>query len=145
MIDMKYIVLYSSQTGLTKKIAYSIASALPHGTPCLPMLQIPEDIASYDCVFLGCWMRADDPDKVAHEVLHTIANPHLVLFVSLHGDLFSDETSKKLHNIIEELPDGIVIDGTFITSIEEDIIPDDQNLEFAKTFAENTMYRLEQG
>ncbi|MCH4166716.1 MAG: flavodoxin family protein [Megasphaera sp.] len=140
---MKYIVLYSSQTGLTKKIAHAIASVLPKETPCLPILQMPSDIASYDCLFLGCWMRADEPDKVAEAVLRRIQNGHVALFVSLHGDLFSDETSKRLHNVIEELPRGTVVDGTFITSIEDDFIPDDRNLEFARTFAENTMDRLE--
>lgn len=140
---MKYIVLYSSRTGLTKRIARSIADALPAGTPCLPVLQAPADIASDDCLFLGCWMHADEPDQIADEVLHQIRNSHLALFVSLHGTLFSDTIAKKLHHIVEKLPDGIAIEGTFITSMEEDMISSDANLEFAKTFAENTLDRLE--
>lgn len=54
---MKIIVLYSSRTGNTRKVAEAIASALPVGTPCLDLTQpLPEDLDAYDCVFLGYWV-----------------------------------------------------------------------------------------
>ena len=53
---MKIIVLYSSRTGNTKKVAEAIASALPAGTPCLPAAKAPSDIETYDLVFMGYWV-----------------------------------------------------------------------------------------
>ena len=48
---MKTIVLYSTRTGNTKKVAEAIAEALPAGTPCLSVKEVPADIDRYDCVF----------------------------------------------------------------------------------------------
>ena len=53
---MKTIVLYSSRTGNTKKVAQAVAGALPAGTPCLPVAEAPSDIEAYDLVFLGYWV-----------------------------------------------------------------------------------------
>lgn len=59
---MKTIVLYSSRTGNTRKVAEAIASALPAGTPCLDLTQpLPEDLDAYDCVFLGYWVETKAP------------------------------------------------------------------------------------
>ena len=37
---MKTIVLYSTRTGNTKKVAEAIAEALPAGTPCLSVKEV---------------------------------------------------------------------------------------------------------
>lgn len=55
---MKSIVLYSSHTGRTKKIAEHVVSGLPEGTPCLPVEEMPADINSYDCVFWAAGLTA---------------------------------------------------------------------------------------
>ena len=50
---MKYMVVYSSRTGNTKKVAEAIVSALPEGTPCVAVAEAPADLSAYDCVFAG--------------------------------------------------------------------------------------------
>ena len=49
---MKAIVIYSSRTGNTKLVAEAMASALPAGTPCVSVKEVPADLASYDVVFM---------------------------------------------------------------------------------------------
>ena len=71
---MKSIVLYSSHTGRTKKIAEHVVSGLPEGTPCLPVEEMPADINSYDCVFLGCWADGDAVDAGAAQALEQLDN-----------------------------------------------------------------------
>ena len=59
---MKAIVLYSSRTGNTQKVAAAIRQGLPADTPCLPVSEAPASLAAYDCVFLGYWVDRGLPD-----------------------------------------------------------------------------------
>lgn len=43
---MKAIVIYSTLTGNTQKIAEAIAGALPMGTPCTSIENMPEELDS---------------------------------------------------------------------------------------------------
>ena len=53
---MKSIILYSSLTGNTKRVAEAMASVMPEGTPCVPVKEAPENLADYDNVFVGFWV-----------------------------------------------------------------------------------------
>ena len=53
---MKSIILYSSLTGNTKRVAEAMASVMPEGTPCVPVKEAPENLADYDTVFVGFWV-----------------------------------------------------------------------------------------
>ena len=79
---MKSIVIYSSLTGNTKQVAEAITSALPKGTPCVSMKELPSDIASYDLVFAGFWVDKGTANKEARDVLATLHNPHIALFAT---------------------------------------------------------------
>ena len=71
---MKSIVIYSSRTGNTKMVAEAIASALPEGTPCVTVKEVPADLASYDVVFMGFWADQGNADKAAQAVIKEITN-----------------------------------------------------------------------
>lgn len=95
---MKYIVIYSSKTGNTKMVAEAIAGALPEGTPCVSVKEIPEDVASYDCAFVGYWVDRGTADAAAKQVLETIETPKLALFATLGADPKSEHAAKCLVN-----------------------------------------------
>ncbi len=145
---MKFIVLYSSHTGRTKKIAEHIVKGLPEGTPCLPVSEMPADITSYDCVFLGCWADGDTVDEVASHAIEKLNNKNIALFVTVQSGPFSDDSSKILRAVIETLPSGCNIVGTYITPTfteTDDGESARKAMLFAKDFAENTHSRLAAG
>ena len=148
-IHMKSIVIYSSQTGRTRKIAEAIAAGLPQGTPCLPLNEMPANIKDYDCVFFGLWEDRRGPDPEAQAVLKTLENEHIVIFATVHDDVFSDNVSKTLRNMIESLPPQTRVDGTYVTCTDgshaKEPIRDNEDLRLsdAPDFAENTLRRIE--
>lgn len=66
---MKALVLYSSETGRTKKLAEAVRSVLPANTDFLPMEQAPERFDDYDIVFVGVWFLNLKLDKKSRAVL----------------------------------------------------------------------------
>lgn len=80
---MKYIVLYSSRTGNTKKIAQAMTEVLPEGTPCLLMKEAPVDLSNYDCVCMGFWADKGTANNEAQKYLSRLQNDTVVLFATL--------------------------------------------------------------
>lgn len=112
---MKTIVLYSSRTGNTRKVAEAIAAALPEGTPCRDLNRdLPDDLASYDCVFLGYWVDKGTADAGAQQVLARLCNPHVALFATLGADPHSEHARKSLENGAALLPEGMEVTDSFI-------------------------------
>lgn len=111
---MKCIVLYSTRTGNTKKVAEAVASALPEGTPCLSVKDMPGNIGEYDCVFLGFWVDRGTADKDSQDALKGLTNKHVALFATLGADPRSDHAAKSLENGAAFLPEGVEVVGTFI-------------------------------
>ena len=101
---MKTIVLYSTRTGNTKKVAEAIASSLPTGTPCVSVKEVPADIASYDCVFLGFWVDRGSADKDSQETLKTLHNKHVAVFATLGADPKSEHAAASLQAGVDFLP-----------------------------------------
>lgn len=66
---MKALVLYSSQTGRTKKFAEAIRSVLPDNTDFLPMEEAPASLDAYDIVFAGIWFLDHALDSVSRKAL----------------------------------------------------------------------------
>ena len=111
---MRTIVVYSSLTGNTKKIAEAIAGALPEGTAAVPVKEAPADLADYDCVFLGFWVDRGNADKTAADLLATLGNKHVALFATLGADPRSPHAAESLDKAAELLPDGKMPAGKFI-------------------------------
>ncbi|MDD3115030.1 MAG: flavodoxin family protein [Anaerovibrio sp.] len=100
---MKAIVIYSTLTGNTQKIAEAIAGALPMGTPCTSIENMPEELDSYDLVFAGYWVDKGGPDAKSKELLGKLTNPHVALFATLGAYPDSDHAKKSLDNGAEAL------------------------------------------
>lgn len=145
---MKPIVLYSSPTGVTKNIAEAVVKALPKHTPCLSVSEVPKELEAYDCVFLGFCMSHGVADEASQQVFNILGNgQHVAVFITVDGDIYSDDASKGLHGIIECLPKGIHVDGTYITSLEEYTTMTAEehhnHLRFVSDFAKNTYERMQ--
>lgn len=143
MIGMKTIVLYSSYTGKTKGIAEAVAQGIGVDTPCVSLDAIPADIDTYECVFFGCYIESGFIDAKSQEILKTIHNKKVAIFVTMWIGPYSDDIAKRLRRIVEFLPQGCQIVGTYITPVD-DAAGDQQEREhrLAADFAANTMHRL---
>lgn len=94
----KYIVLYSSRTGNTKKIAEAICSALPVGTPCRSVGEAPTDLNDYDCLFIGFWVDRGTADQQTQQLLQQVSHRHIALFATLGADPCSQHAADSLRN-----------------------------------------------
>lgn len=104
---MKYLVLYSTRTGNTQMVAQAIQSALPAGTPCCNIKEgLPENLAAYDCVFMGFWVDKGTADDASKAVLAQLHNKTAAIFATLGADPQSDHAKKSLENGAALLPDG---------------------------------------
>ena len=78
---MKALVVYSSRTGNTRKIAEAIAAVLP-GCEIYPVESAPAP-EGYDLVAVGYWVDKGMPDADAKRYLESIENCTVALFGTL--------------------------------------------------------------
>lgn len=76
---MKAIVIYSSKTGNTKRVAEAILSALPKGTPLITTRDV-QRVADYDLVFMGYWVDKGTADTAAQEAMAKITGKMVAIF-----------------------------------------------------------------
>lgn len=145
---MKALVLYSSQTGRTKKFAEAIRSVLPKNTDFLPMEQAPEHFDDYDIVFAGIWFLDYKLDSVSQSVLQRLNAKKVAIFATMHRDLYSDEISKNLRQAVDLLPTHVWVAGTHVSYIDESIArtplgkQESLRLDTLQDFAANTYERV---
>jgi flavodoxin len=111
---MKSLILYSSKTGNTKKIAEAIAQALPAGTPCLPVGEAPANLSGYDCVFAGFWVDRGTADAQAKKLLERLDHPRVALFATLGADPRSQHAADSLSNAAALRPGNVPLFNRFI-------------------------------
>ena len=78
---MKALVVYSSRTGNTRKIAEAIAAVLP-GCEIHPVESAPAP-EGYDLVAVGYWVDKGMPDAQAKAYLETVRDANVALFGTL--------------------------------------------------------------
>ena len=146
---MKALVLYSSETGRTKKLAEAVLSVLPANTDFLPMEEAPESFDDYDIVFAGIWFLNLKLDEKSRSLLPRLKAKKVALFATMHRDLFSDDISKNLRQAVELLPEGVWVAGTHVVYVAESMaeipfgVDELLDTETVKNFAENTYSRIE--
>ena len=146
---MKALVLYSSETGRTKKLAEAVLSVLPANTDFLPMEEAPESFDDYDIVFAGIWFLNLKLDEKSRSLLPRLKAKKVALFATMHRDLFSDVISKNLRQAVELLPEGVWVAGTHVVYVDESMaeiplgVDELLDTETVKNFAENTYSRIE--
>lgn len=79
---MKTLVVYSSLTGNTKKVAQAMAEVLPECT-LVAVEDAPASVEEYDFVAAGYWVDRGMPDARTRTWLESVKNANLVLFGTL--------------------------------------------------------------
>ncbi len=80
---MKELIIYSSATGNTKKLADAIHEELPQAL-CIKTLDFSEEmIKDHDIIYVGYWVDKGDVDPVTKNALQLIKNHKLVFFGTL--------------------------------------------------------------
>jgi flavodoxin len=80
---MKSLVVYSSQSGNTRKLAEAVFDALPGEKALYPVDEAP-DPSDYGFIAVGFWLMGGKPDPKSSEYLGKIGEKPLFLFAT-HG------------------------------------------------------------
>ena len=90
---MKALVVYSTLTGNTKKVAEAVAKAFPEGTECVRIQDAPAP-DGYDVIALGFWVDKGHADDTAAEYMKKITGKKIFTFFTL-GAYPDGEHAKK--------------------------------------------------
>ena len=110
---MKSIVVVSSQTGNTLKLASAVAYALNDNVEAVKVEEKP-DIGDYDLVAVGCWINRGTADARAQEFIRTIKGKKVAFFATLGAYPDSEHARKSLENIANLFDESNEIVGRFI-------------------------------
>lgn len=108
---MKSLVVYSSQTGNTRKLAQAVFNTLTVEKDIYPINEAP-DPYSYDFIAIGFWLKAGKPDPETMEYLPKIKLKSLFLFAT-HGAAAGSTHVQKAMDYAKELALEAKIVGTF--------------------------------
>jgi flavodoxin len=108
---MKSIIVYSSQTGNTQKLAETIYENLSDDKNIFKIEDAP-DPSGFDLVCLGFWLMAGKPDPKSQDYLTKITNQKLFLFAT-HGAESQSEHAQQAMNTAKSMANQADIIGSF--------------------------------
>ena len=108
---MKALVVYSSKSGNTKKLAEGLFGALQYEKDLVAMADNPNP-ADYDFVAVGFWVQGGEPDPATQEFLPKIRDKEVFLFAT-HGSAKNSDHAKKAMHKAKELVTSGRITGEF--------------------------------
>ena len=108
---MNSLIVYSSNTGNTKKLAQAVYDSLTGSKELYPITEAP-DPAGYDFVALGFWLQAGKPDPKSAEYIGRVGKNSLFLFVT-HGAAPGSEHALKAMDHAKSLAPEANILGTY--------------------------------
>ncbi len=107
---METLIVYSSKSGNTKRLAEAVCDFLP-GAGIKPVEEKP-DPAGYDLVAIGFWLMAGKADPATCEYLQNFA-PSKVFFFATHGAAAGSVHAEKGMQSARDLVASSTIVGTF--------------------------------
>ena len=105
---MKVLIVYSSRTTNTRKLAEAIHVALPDAE-LSPVTFAPAP-DQYDLVFLGTWIENGTADEAAREYIRKIQGKKVAVFVTLGDYPDSQHAEESMGNVVNLLAENTVID-----------------------------------
>ncbi|TKB27420.1 flavodoxin family protein [Desulfopila sp. IMCC35006] len=108
---MKALVVYSSKTGNTRKLAEALFGALQCEKDLLSVSDNP-DPSGYDFVAVGFWLRGGLPDTASQDFLPKIGEKEVFLFAT-HGAARDSDHARNGLNKAKELASPARICGVF--------------------------------
>lgn len=119
---MKSMVVYSSRTGNTKKVAEALYKALPEPKDLFNVDDNP-DSTHYDLIVTGYWVDKGTADAKAREFFKTLNNKQVAIFGTLGAYPDSDHANSCRENVKDLLADNTIL-GDFICQgkVDPDLI-----------------------
>jgi flavodoxin len=107
---MKNLIVYSSKTGNTKKIAEAIKSHSPDDTDFFSVARAPSP-DNYDIIALGFWVDKGMPDEFAAAYMKKIRGMKVGLFMTLGAYPDSEHAKKSMEKAVAvlEANDNLVL------------------------------------
>ena len=109
---MKVLIVYSSQSGNTKKLAQAAYDAVSQDKEIFPVEDAPLG-DGYDVVIVGFWLKAGKPDPKTQEYLEKIGNGQKLFLFATHGAAPGSDHAKNAMNFARDLAENAEIIGTF--------------------------------
>lgn len=109
---MKALVVYSTQTENTKKLAHAIYESLP-GEKEMYFVGDAPDPAGYDVVALGFWLMAGKPDPKAAAYLEKMKAGQKVFLFATHGAAKGSAHASQAMQAAREMVPNAAIVGTY--------------------------------
>lgn len=113
---MKTLIVYSSLTGNTKKVAEAIASILP-SCDIFPVQEAPSSTEGYGLVAVGYWVDKGMPDSRTKDWLKGVKNSRIAFFGTLGAYPDSDharECMAKGEQLVSSPEQGNTIFGSWL-------------------------------
>ncbi len=101
---MRTVIIYSSNTGNTKKVAMAIKEVLPRGTEIYSIEKAP-DPDNYDLILMGYWVDKGNADIKTRGYINKISAKTIGLFGTLGANPTSDHAlivKKRVEQPIEK-------------------------------------------
>jgi len=108
---MKSLIVYSSQSGNTKKLAQAVYESLTGSKEMYAVTEAP-DPAGYDLVALGFWLQAGKPDPKSAEYIGKVGKKPLFLFATHGAAAGSDHALKAMDHAKSLAPEADIL-GTY--------------------------------
>lgn len=108
---MKSLVVYSSKTGNSKKIAETIYESLAGEKQICAVGDAPEP-ADFDLVSVAFWLMAGKPDQASQEYFSKISNQKVIL-AATHGAAKGSAHAENAMKFAKDLVPGADVLATF--------------------------------
>jgi flavodoxin len=109
---MKSLIVYSSQTGNTKKLAEAVYESIVDEKEIYPIAEAP-DPDGYDLIAVGFWLQAGKPDPKTMEYLPKIGSGKRLFLFATHGAAFDSDHVNNALIVAKCLAPDSEIAGTF--------------------------------
>ncbi len=109
---MRSLIVFSSLTGNTAKVARAIYDVLPEPREIHTVESVPSP-DGFDFIAVGFWVDKGMPDTRSRNYLKTLKGKRVGLFGTLGADPGSDHARRCLENALQ-LAEGNTVLGTFL-------------------------------
>ena len=109
---MKTMVVFSSRTGNTKKVAKAIFEALPDPKNIFTIEEFP-DVSEYDFIAMGFWVDKGTADAKDARFFKTVTGKKIALFGTLGAYPDSDHARQCMEKVREMVKENEII-GEFL-------------------------------
>lgn len=109
----KWLIVYSSVTGNTKKIATAIYNSFGKNEADIYAVQDEFNIDAYDNIAIGYWLTRGGPDKSIQDLLAKLQHKTVILFQTQGAELNSEHSITAFARAASYLGSNCRVLGTF--------------------------------